>query len=163
MTKIKADPSKTKQLVSKRSLSRLIAVQTLYQYYYKNQDVDILQVMDDVIDNYTIDPDNQEVESYRKKVDMTFLRNLVSGIILVLKKVDDQVTNALGEGHEFDNIPDVMLQILRFGAFELQFIQDNPVNITINEYVDIASSFYDTKKVGFVNGVLDKISKELKK
>ncbi len=159
MKKIKEEINKN---ISKRSLSRLMAVQTLYQYQYHGEENDILKIMDEVIDNYAIDPNKEDASSYRKKIDITFLRNLISGITLVLDKIDKKIAESLEENHNFKDIPDVMLQILRFGTFELQFMKENPFKVIINEYVDITNSFYDKNKINFVNAILDKIAKDSK-
>jgi N utilization substance protein B len=148
--------------ISKRSLSRLMAVQTLYQKEYKDSDSDILIIMDEIIDNYLISLEEEDISSYRKKIDIDFLTNLINGILLVLDKIDEQINEALGEDRNFDQIPDVMLQILRFGTFELQFMKHTPFKVIINEYVDIANAFYEPNKVNFVNAILDKISKNHK-
>jgi len=157
MTKIKVDNKSTKRLFSKRSLSRLVGVQILYQHSYNSNDRNILEIMDEVIDNYTIDG-KEEVKSYRKKVEMNFLRNLVNGSILVLDKLDQEISKHLDKKRKLEEIDDVILQILRLGVFELKFIKDNPYKVTISEYVDITHSFYNKNQIDFVNAILDKIA-----
>lgn len=147
------------RIISKRSLARLMAVQILYRHEYHLDKSDILIIMEEMIDNYTFDSD-QEIKSYRKNTDVVFLRNLLSGLILVLDKIDEKIKNSLEKNNSFEQIPDVMLQVLRFGAFELQFMKDSPFKAIINEYVNIAATFYDSNKVNFVNAILDKIAKE---
>lgn len=159
MTKTKETGKKG---ISKRSLSRLMAVQTLYQKEYQDSDCDILEVMDEIIDNYLVNSEEEDISSYRKRIDIDFLKNLLSGILLVLEKIDEQINNSLGENHKFEQIPDVMLQILRFGTFELQFMKHTPFKVIISEYVDIANAFYEPSKVNFANAILDKISKDHK-
>ena len=73
---------------------------------------------------------------------------------------DKKIAKFLENNHNFNQIPDVMLQILQLGTFELQFMKKNPTKVVINEYVNITNSFFDKKKTDFVNAVLDKISKE---
>lgn len=145
----------------KRSLARLIAVQALYQYDFKKRQGDIIEIAEELVDNYTFDLEGKNIKSYRKKTDMSLLRDLVSGSSLVLEKLDLEIQKSLSGKNKFSDIDDVMLQILRVGVFELKFIKDNPTNTVINEYVDIAGSFYEVPKVSFVNAVLDKVAKSL--
>lgn len=154
MTKTNLNTDKTS---SKRSLSRLMAVQTLYQYQYHNNDGDILELMDQVIDNYLLDTTLEDTSSYRTKIDLILLSDLLTGVSMVLDKVDARITKFLDKNHKLEQIPDILLQILRLGAFELQFMRNNPANVVINEYVNIADAFYDSKKVSFANAILDKM------
>lgn len=50
---------------------------------------------------------------------------------------------------------------LRLGAWELVYCADVPAPIVINESVDLAKYFSETKSGRFVNAVLDNIAKEL--
>lgn len=52
--------------------------------------------------------------------------------------------------------------VLRLGFWELENCPDIPPPIVINEYVDLAKFFSETKSGRFVNGVLDKYARELK-
>lgn len=52
--------------------------------------------------------------------------------------------------------------VLRLGFWELENCPDIPAPIVINEYVDLAKFFSETKSGRFVNGVLDKYARELK-
>ncbi len=149
------------KVVAKRSLSRLMAVQILYQHKFNNEENDnILQVMNNVIDNYLLNEKTEDLTSYREKIDCELLENLLNGVLLVLDKIDKKIAKFLENNHNFNQIPDVMLQILQLGTFELQFMKKNPTKVVINEYVNITNSFFDKKKTDFVNAVLDKISKE---
>lgn len=51
--------------------------------------------------------------------------------------------------------------VLRMGVWELTNCSDIPVPIVINESVDLAKWFSETKSGRFVNGVLDRFAKEL--
>ena len=52
--------------------------------------------------------------------------------------------------------------IMQFAISEILTFPNIPVNVTINEFVEIAK-FYSTRKSGmFVNGMLDAIGKSLR-
>lgn len=151
-------PLENNKQISRRSLSRLMAVQIFYRYDYDKKEGDLNKLIEEVIDNYTIDSED-DIKSYRKNIDGAFLGNLVNGLNLVLEKIDQKIRDSLETKHNIEEISDVMLQIIRLGAFELCFMKDAPFKVIINEYCDIASSFYDAKKVNFTNAILDKIAK----
>ena len=50
--------------------------------------------------------------------------------------------------------------ILRLGAAELLYLDDIPPKVTINEYVELSRLFGTEESPGFVNGVLDAISRD---
>ena len=53
--------------------------------------------------------------------------------------------------------------ILRFAAYELLFADEIPPKVTINEAIDIAKRYGDNDSGKFVNGVLDKIHRDIQK
>jgi len=62
-----------------------------------------------------------------------------------------------------DRIANMDLYIMQIAIAELLNFPSIPINVTLNEYIDIAK-FYSTSKSGtFINGILDAIVGELKK
>ena len=53
--------------------------------------------------------------------------------------------------------------ILRLATYELMFMDDIPVKVTINEAVELAKKYDDEKAYSFVNGVLHKVSADVNK
>ena len=53
--------------------------------------------------------------------------------------------------------------LLKMGTAEFLTFPNIPVSVTINEYVEIAKAFSTVKSGAFVNGLLDKIAKDLNK
>ena len=156
--------NKNKNIV-KKSLARLIAVQTLYQYdFYRqnHQDRDILDLLNDSPDNILDENEDKNNKSCRKQADLAFSEKILSSIILILPDIDKQIISCLKDPWTIDKLPDVMLSILRCAVFELKIIRNIPLKVIINEYVDIAGSFYDNKQVSFVNSILDTISKNIR-
>lgn len=52
--------------------------------------------------------------------------------------------------------------VLRLGVWELTSCRDIPAPILVNEAIDLAKFFSETKSGKFVNGVLDKFAKDLR-
>lgn len=143
----------------KRSIARLIAIQIFYQkFFFKSEEIDIEKIKNDIVENYIIDSE-EEIKSYRDKIDEKFLDNLIGGLPLVITKIDDIITQNLKKGWQIQDLDEILLQILRLGIFELLYIKKIPTKVIIDEYVSIAASFFDSKKVTFVNATLDKIAK----
>lgn len=143
---------------NKRSLTRLVAAQTLYQYDFYQGKIAIDILSRQLLENYWLSENDKEPGSYSKKVDNQLLENLLSGVLLPLNLLDEEIKLFLKDDWKIETLPDVMLPILRLATFELKFLRDIPIKVVINEYVDLAASFYDTKKVTFVNSILQKIA-----
>jgi N utilization substance protein B len=60
-----------------------------------------------------------------------------------------------------DRIADLDFTLLFMALTELLYFPSIPVNVTINEYLEIAKEYATPKSSMFINGVLDKLVKEL--
>jgi N utilization substance protein B len=145
----------------KRSLSRLMAIQIFYQYGFFNGEKTLSEIQKDVIENYTLD-DEKNIDSYRDKIDEVFLDSLLAAAIGDVKIIDSDISEFLKDGKDFEKTDEVVKEILRLGAFELKFMNDIPAKVIIDEYVDIAASFFDNRRVTFVNATLDNLAKKFR-
>lgn len=141
----------------KRSLSRLIAVQSLYQYHFYQGNKDINDIARQLLENYLLSDDSKPV-SYLDKIDNDLFEQLISGIVLVLPKINEEIKSFLKGEWKIENLPDLFLPILQLGTFELKFMKDTPTKVVISEYVDLAACYYEEKKVSFVNRVLQNVA-----
>ncbi len=62
---------------------------------------------------------------------------------------------------DWKRISAVDRNILRLGVYELIFKMNIPIEVTLNEAVEIAKKYGTDKSSKFVNGVLDAVAKEL--
>ncbi len=74
--------------------------------------------------------------------------------------IDRAVAHRLAEGWRLERIDATLRAILRAGAYELFRRPDVPTEVAINEYVEIAKSFFEGPEPGFVNGALDAIARD---
>ncbi|MBX2846561.1 MAG: transcription antitermination factor NusB [Saprospiraceae bacterium] len=51
--------------------------------------------------------------------------------------------------------------LMKMAACELLYFKEIPVKVTINEYIDISKSYSTPKSKEFINGILDKLMKDL--
>lgn len=152
----------TKKIINKKSLSRLMAVQIFYQFEFFEKKVELDKITKDVVENYLLNQD-EPISSYEKNINNEFLSNLTQELENNSKNIDKNIEEFLNDPWSIETIDEITLQIIRFGCLELQHYQDTPAKVIIDEYVDIASSFFDDKKVTFVNAILDKIAKQHRK
>ena len=83
---------------------------------------------------------------------------LVSGVHEATGDIDAMIAR-LSSNWEFDRIPIINVCILEIAIFELLDARNTPA-VVINEAVDLAKTFSETKSAKFVNGVLSAIASE---
>lgn len=64
---------------------------------------------------------------------------------------------------DFDRIALIDRLLLRMGICELQYFDDIPPKVTINEAIEISKRYSTEKSWQFINGILDHILQEMKK
>jgi transcription antitermination factor NusB len=82
---------------------------------------------------------------------------LCEGVAHNLVKIDSQLTCA-SENWSLSRMGRVDRAILRLATYEIAFSNDIPINVAINEAIEIAKYFGAEESPVFVNGVLDKVA-----
>jgi N utilization substance protein B len=75
----------------------------------------------------------------------------------------DEAVNQACDRWEVDRLSVVDRAILRLGTAEILFWRYIPDQVSIDEYVEIAKKFSTEEAGGFVNAILDRISRECEK
>ena len=91
-----------------------------------------------------------------------FSDELVTGVYDQLGEIDD-ILAKYSENWTIDRMTGVDRNILRMAIFELLFRPEIPKNVTINEAVEIGKKFGSEDSGAFVNGILDRIARDLGK
>lgn len=99
---------------------------------------------------------------YKDKDDEDFVSNLFRKTILKHKTYEEDITEKT-PNWETDRIADIDMILIKMAITEFMNFPSIPVRVTINEYIEIAKDYSTTKSSYFINGVLDKISKEFVK
>jgi N utilization substance protein B len=90
-----------------------------------------------------------------------FARELLETVGAGRTRVDQALEEA-AENWSLERMSVVDRAILRLGATEILFWPWIPNEVSIDEYVDIARKFGGEHSGGFVNAILDRISRETK-
>ncbi|PTL40470.1 transcription antitermination factor NusB [Alkalicoccus saliphilus] len=87
-----------------------------------------------------------------------FLLQLVKGTLENQKEIDGLLDSVL-EHWTLSRLSRVDRAILRLCVYEMKYVEDVPVNVSINEAIDLAKGFNAEEEAGkFVNGVASKIA-----
>lgn len=130
----------------KRSKARELALQVLYQIdITKDQPQKALDIFW---------PDHEEEEAIKE-----FASTLVNGTVQNIQNID-QVISKYAANWQISRMAKVDLNIMRMAVYELLYDQEIPPKVSINEAIELAKKYGDVESSKFVNGILDKISKE---
>ena len=100
---------------------------------------------------------------YPKNQYKKFIKDVVIGTLERAELIEETVNIYLKNDINLKKT-DKLLKIILFAAiFELMFKHNNPKNVIISEYLSASEFFLEKVQIGYLNAILDKISKELRK
>jgi len=100
---------------------------------------------------------------YPKNQYKKFIKDVVSGTLERSDLIEETVNSNLSEDIALEKT-DKLLKIILFTAvFELMFKHNTPTKVIISEYVLASEYFLEKIQIGYLNAMLDKISKRLRK
>ena len=74
---------------------------------------------------------------------------------------NNELINKYAANWDIDRLAKVDLVIINLAISELKEFKDIPVKVTLNEYIEISKDYSTEKSSFFINGILDKIVKDL--
>jgi N utilization substance protein B len=150
---------------NQRSVARLAAIQALYQMEVSGVGVEavIREFSDHRFDrNLEGDAEGDGEGDTLAAADETFFAEVVRGVVESQREIDAAVVKRLATGWRLDRLDATVRAILRAGAYELAHRSDVPTEVVIDEYVELAKSFFEGPEAGFVNGALDAVARDVR-
>jgi len=139
-------------MASNRHLSRIIAIQTLYEWWFVSERFPTGETYDKK--KKITEIADRNYENYKKAVsNRDFIDELVWGVIDNQEKIDRIIVPAAPEW-PIAQIALMDLVVLRLAIFELLFKREVPPKVAINEAVELSKAFGGPNSSRFVNGVL---------
>ena len=136
-----------------RRKARVIALQALYAWEMS------ASPLQELLEFRWMDADRR---SRLDETTLSFARHLIAGAIENIDIIDGDISAQL-EHWDIDRLRKVDLALLRMSVFALDFQEDIPPTVIIDEAVDIAKLYSIDDSYRFVNGVLDGIRKKKRK
>jgi transcription antitermination protein NusB len=131
-----------------RRNARVLCIQHLYAYLQQQN-----ETLDDVISRSM--SLNEEPE-----FDEAFFRTLIHKTINEIDLLDERIKKR-SKNWDFSRITLMDKIILRQAIAEMIYIDDVPPRVTISEAIELAKEFSTDESHVFVNGMLDRIYKDL--
>ncbi|MEC4676065.1 MAG: transcription antitermination factor NusB [Nitrospirota bacterium] len=94
--------------------------------------------------------------------DRQFAEELVKGAIDRIEEIDGAIETAT-EHWKLERMAVVDRNILRVAVYEIIYRNDIPSAVTINEALEIAKKYSSSASAPFINGLLDKIARNIGK
>ncbi|MBU5590751.1 transcription antitermination factor NusB [Clostridium sp. MSJ-4] len=92
------------------------------------------------------------------ELDINYIKSIMEGIDSKKEELDLEIEKYM-VNWKLPRISKVNHSILRIGAYEILYLKDVPYKVAINEALELTRKYSEDKSVSFINGVLDKISK----
>ena len=89
-----------------------------------------------------------------------FTIELVEGVDANRAEIDEVITE-FAKGWELSRIAPLERNILRVALYEMNFRDDVPAEVAIDEAVEIAKKYSGTDAPGFINGILGSAAREM--
>ena len=105
---------------------------------------------------------NSEIE-YPKSQYKKFIKDVVIGTLERSELIEETITTHLNSDIDLKKTDKLLKIILFAGTFELMFKHNTPKKVIISEYLLASEHFLEKIQIGYLNAILDKISKILRK
>jgi N utilization substance protein B len=106
---------------------------------------------------------SEAVIEYPKSQYKKFIKDVVQGTIERNDLIEETISKYLTKDLDLKRT-DKLLKIILFAAiYELMFKHTSPTKVIINEYVKTSEFFLEKAQIKFINAILDKISKCIRK
>ncbi len=89
-----------------------------------------------------------------------FAEKIVTGVVEFRSVIDKKIAES-AKNWSLSRMTAVDLSILRIGAYELLYNSTVPAAVVIDEAIEIAKRYGTKDSASFINGLLDKIAKEV--
>jgi N utilization substance protein B len=89
-----------------------------------------------------------------------FAQPLIEGMVAHLPEIDERIRK-YAENYKLNRISAVDRNVLRLAIYEMLHRDDIPPVVSINEAIELAKTFGGAESGRFVNGILDRVRKDL--
>jgi transcription antitermination protein NusB len=144
--------------IASRRAARLGAVQALYQMEVSGASTA------DVLRDFAAGklPRETEATYTESEGDLELFKVLVEKAVERQATLDRAIARHLSKGWRLERLDAVARAILRAGAAELEQRPDIPKAVVLDEYVEIAKSFFEGPEPGFINAALEACAGDLR-
>lgn len=117
-----------------------------------------------IIQNLYSKKSNPSIDiKYNKNQFKKFIKDVTEGTIEREEFINEIIEKNLKDDLNTNKTDKILLIIIQAAIYELLFKHNNNISIIISEYLKTADVFLEKGQIAFLNAILDKISKILRK
>ena len=105
----------------------------------------------------------EAIIEYPKSQYKKFIKDVVSGTLERSELIEETINNNLSNDINLKTTDKILKIILYSAIFEFMFKPNTPKKVIINEYLIASEHFLEKVQIGYLNAILDKIAKVLRK
>ncbi len=135
--------------MSNRHLARTMAMQSLFEYDFREEGINVEEIVEHIMQEFASDFDD---EGYTLKQ--------VKGVIEHGAEIDEMIEH-FAPDWTLEDMQSTDRNVLRLGVYELRFDQSIPSKVAINEAIELGKAFGGQASGKFINGVLGAIYKDM--
>ena len=152
-----------------RRRSREIALQILHQIDVSGapeSDADVDMMVARFFEHLALkggparEDDEEEATDVGAKIDRPLVQELVRGVTQHWAELDETLTK-LSQNWRLERMAIVERNVIRIALYELKYAESVPVNVVLNEAVELAKRYGTAEGAAFTNGLLDRAVGEL--
>ena len=106
---------------------------------------------------------SDSIIDYPKSQYKKFIKDVVTGTLERSDLIEETINSHLSDDINLTKTNKLLKIILFAAIFELMFRHNTPKNVIINEYLLASEQFLEKIQIGYLNAILDKIAKQLRK
>ena len=153
-----------------RRRSREIALQILHQIDVSGapeSDADVDRMIARYFEHLSLkggpareDDDDDGASDLGAKIDRPLVQELVRGVTQHWVELDETLTK-LSQNWRIERMAIVERNVIRIALYELKYCESVPVNVVLNEAIELAKRYGTAEGAAFTNGLLDRAVTEL--
>ena len=117
-----------------------------------------------IIQNLYSKKSNPDISiKYNKNQFKKFIKDVTEGTLEREELINQIIFEHLGSDIDFKKTDKILKIIVQAAVFELLYKHNNSIKVIIVEYLKAAEFFLEKNKVKYLNAILDKISRILRK
>ena len=110
---------------------------------------------------FLLNPDDEIV--YSKSQYKKYIKDVVSGTLERIELIEETVINSLQNDINLKKTDKILKIILFAAVFEFMYKHSIPKKVVISEYVRASEFFLEKAQISYLNAILDKLSKLIRK
>ncbi len=149
----------------RKQVSRLVAIQAWYARHYSETELaeTVSGWVDELIEaNSAAEAAGDSELLANVPPERALLHTLLESALEHENATDELIETSMGERWKVERTGPLLMAILHIASAELHARPEKKEAVIIHEYVTLASEFYDESEVGFVNGILAKMTTRIR-